>query len=220
MSTVIRHFTAMAAMVASIAVVAPNTSSADEPAALTRLRESYDKTEDLAAKFSQVARMAASGMDQRSTGSVVFKKGGKMRWTYDGDDPQILVSDGKTLWIHQVRDKTVLKQEINRLQPASKLALDLLSGFNEVESGFAISECGASCLVLTPREASTELSRVTVEVMDEDQIVKTVTTEDALGNQTLIEFSGIERNAGVKEEFFNFSPPVGSQILDMMKDSQ
>lgn len=195
-------------------------SAAAEPAVLTHLRKSYDKAEDLSADFTQVALMTASGMEQKSSGSVVFKKGGKMRWSYDGEDPQILTSDGNTLWIHQIRDKTVLKQPISDLQPASKLALDLLSGFKGVESAFEISECGDNCLQLIPREASTELSSVTVETNQGGETVKSVATADALGNETKIEFTNIKLNTGVKDDFFSFSPPLGVQILNMADDAK
>jgi len=219
MLSFLKKITAVSLLFGLIASGNTAFSAADEPAVLTHLRKSYDKTEDLSADFTQVALMIASGMEQKSSGSVVFKKGGKMRWSYDGEDPQVLTSDGTTLWIHQIRDKTVLKQPIAELQPASKLALDLLSGFKGVESAFEISECGDNCLKLIPREASTELSSVTVETNQGGKTVKSVATADALGNETKIEFTNIKLNTGVKDDFFTFSPPRGVQVLNMTDDA-
>ena len=37
---------------------------------------------------------------QETRGEVQIKKPGKMKWVYNSPDPQILVSNEKTLWLY------------------------------------------------------------------------------------------------------------------------
>jgi outer membrane lipoprotein carrier protein len=190
-------------------------AAADPQALLEGLRKTYGETSDLTARFVQTAHLMAAGMDRESTGEVAFKKPGKMRWTYEGDDPQLLVSDGKTLWIYQVRDRTVLRQDLSALPESSRLALDLLTGFQGVEKAFRVESCGEWCVALVPREARPDLSRVLVEVAPGGQEVRSVTTEDALGNRTTVEFLDLKRNQGIPDDTFTFQVPEGVQVVDM-----
>jgi len=189
--------------------------AADPQVLLDGLRKTYEDTADLKARFVQTAHLVAAGMDREAAGEVIFKKAGKMRWTYEGEDPQVLVSDGKTLWIHQVRDRTVLRQDLAGLPESSRLALDLLTGFQGVEKAFRVESCGEWCLALVPREARPDLGRVLVEVAPGGGEVRSVTTEDAMGNRTTVEFRDLRRNQGVADETFAFQVPEGVQVLDM-----
>ena len=138
-----------------------------------------------------------------------------MRWTYEGSDPQVLVSDGTTLWIHQVRDKTVLRQKLADIPASNRLALDLLSGLSDVESAFSVASCGELCLELTPREPRADLARVLVELEPDQKGARKVTTEDSLGNRTRLEFRDTQRNAGVPKDAFVFEVPEGAQVVDV-----
>lgn len=196
-------------------LAAPGARAAEPEALLAGLRKAYEDTDDLTARFVQTARLVAAGMDREAQGLVAFKKQGKMRWSYDGDDPQEIVSDGATLWIHQVRDRTVLRQNLAALPESSRLALDLLTGFQGVERSFELGSCGELCLALTPREARPDLSRVLVEVTPGGSEVRAVTTEDPLGNRTRVSFSDLRRNTGLDDGLFSFRVPEGVQVLDM-----
>ena len=117
--------------------------------------------------------------------------------------------------LHQVRDRTVLRQDLEGLPASSRLALDLLSGFEGVEKAFEVSSCGERCLVLTPREPRPDLLRVLVEVGESLGDVVVVTTEDSLGNRTRVALKDVRRNEGVPDETFSFRPPEGVQVLEM-----
>lgn len=199
----------------AVLMLAGSAPAAEPAALLDGLRRAYDDTADLTARFVQTAHLTAVGMDREARGRVAFKKTGKMRWTYEGDDPQEIVSDGETLWVHQVRDRTVLRQELAAVPEASRVALDLLGGFQGVERSFEVGSCGDLCLVLTPREARPDLSRVLVDVAPGGAEVRAVTTEDPLGNRTRVEFLDVRRNTGLGDEPFAFRVPEGVQVLDM-----
>ncbi|GAB4263284.1 MAG: hypothetical protein Kow0092_14050 [Deferrisomatales bacterium] len=214
-------FRRKAASAAAVVVVALLAGAAGARAGggpqeqLARLRAIYAATSDLTARFVQRSHLAAAGVVAEVQGRVAFRKGGKMRWVYEGDDPQVIVSDGRTLWIHQVRDRTVLRQELGRLPPSSRLALDLLGGFEEVERFFQVGACGDRCVELIPTEPRPDLAKILVHLDLDGQIVERVVTEDPLGNRTEVAFSDVRRNAGVDDGQFAFAVPDGVQVLDM-----
>jgi outer membrane lipoprotein carrier protein len=189
--------------------------AAESPEALlVGARAALAPVTELRAKFEQTSHLAASGLDTRAGGTVELARGGRMRWSYEGDDPQQIVSDGTTLWFYQVRDRTVLRRELAGLPPASRLALDVLGGFAGIEGQFALGTCGEGCLELVPREPQPDLARLRVE-LGSDRLVRSIATEDALGNQTRVVFSALEQDPGLGAERFRFSPPEGVEVLDM-----
>ena len=94
----------------------PCAEGAAEKTAL-RVQTRYDGIRDLEAEFEQDSQSASFAgeplMDSSpKIGKVVFAKPGKMRWTYASPDPSVVVSNGKTLWIHDVDGGTATRLEV------------------------------------------------------------------------------------------------------------
>lgn len=205
----------------ALTLLAYGSAHAASPKALLEtLRKTYEGSRDLSARFVQTSHLAAAAMDRTVEGKVVFKKGGRMRWTYEGDDPQEIVSDGKTLWIHQIRDRNVVKKDLAQLPPSSRLALDLLSGFDGIAEAFDVKTCGETCLELRPREARAELTRVILQMDAKALDVRSVTTEDSLGNRTRVDLKSLKWNTGVKDDLFAFKVPRGVEVLESGEDGR
>ena len=196
-------------------VVAPGVAVETPEGLLAEARAVFESVTDLRARFEQTSQLAASGLETMAAGTVELARGGRMRWSYEGDDPQEIISDGETLWFYQVRDRTVLRRELASLPPASRLALDLLGGFVGIEVHFTLSTCGDRCLEMVPRQPQPDLSRLRVVIADGDRSVRSVSTADALGNRTRVEFSAVELDPGLGAARFRFVPPAGVQVLDM-----
>ncbi len=192
---------------------APSASGAGPRELLEELRRAYASVETLQARFVQVSRFGATGVEQEARGRVFLARGGRMRWVYDGDDPQEIVSDGTSLWIYQVRDRTVLRQDLASLPPAARVALDLLDGLEGVEQNFDLERCGDRCLALVPRGDGAEVSRVEVRLARDGPRVASVTTVDALGNRTRIRFEEMRTDPELPEGMFVFRVPEGVQVL-------
>ena len=182
---------------------------------LAEARSRLAEVTDLRARFRQTSHLVASGLDTVAAGTVELASNGRMRWLYEGDDPQQIISDGETLWFYQIRDSTVLRRELASLPPASRLALDMLGGFVGVEEHFTLTSCDPGCLELVPQQSQPDLSRLQVVLGEGQQLVRSVTTEDALGNRTRVEFSEVEIDPRLPAEHFLFEPPAGVQVLDM-----
>jgi len=59
-------------------------------------------------------RIQAGGHVMRSKGRMYFRKPGRMRWEYEGPEPQTIVADGTYLWIYQPEDRQVLRAPLEQ----------------------------------------------------------------------------------------------------------
>lgn len=189
-------------------------SAASSPmAVLQNLKGHLARVTDLGGRFTQTTTLEAAGMDKVTAGKVVFKRGLKMKWEYEGADPQTIVSDGKTVWVYQARDKTAVHKDVEELSPASRAALDLLGGTADMEKHFSLSSCGENCIEMKPLVPDPDLSLIRLYVKKEGGLAK-VATEDAVGNKTTVELDLTDVNKGVPDSFFIFEPPKGVDVFD------
>src|SRR5688500_14804485 len=73
----------------------------DVPALPAKVQARYAKAAGVHARFRQETTLMTVGQDMAASGDCWFAKPGKMRWVYEQPDPQTLVSDGATFWLHQ-----------------------------------------------------------------------------------------------------------------------
>lgn len=181
----------------------------------------YDGIRDIRAVFEQTSESATFGgapmmSPGPKTGRVVFAKPGKMRWTYSAPEPSVVVSDGKTLWIHDVEGNNVTRLEVTA-GFLSGAAVQFLLGDGQILDSFEVS--AAACddlhvtLDLAPRDESTyerlglTATRVRAEIVGTSVL-------DLFGNLTVIRFSEIETNRGPASDTFEFEVPDGVELID------
>jgi outer membrane lipoprotein carrier protein len=202
-----------AALFATIFITLLATVAWSQPV-VERLIQAHEGVTDVRARFVQTTTLEAVELDRVSGGTVNFKRGGKMRWSYEGEDPQLLVSDGTLLWIYQERDRTALRREVATLTPSGRLALDILDGAVELEEHFVIDSCGDNCAELIARVPGGDVDRLTLEVAADTGLISRITTFDQVGNVTKIDFSGVKTNTGAEDKLFTFTPPEGVDLFD------
>ncbi|HEX7124361.1 MAG TPA: outer membrane lipoprotein carrier protein LolA [Thermodesulfobacteriota bacterium] len=188
-----------------------------------RVQQTYDQTRDLTARFTQESTSAALGRSQRAEGRVTIRKPGKMRWDYEGRSGkpgQVIVSDGKTLWIYNPEDRSVIKSEIGGALERTPLAF--LMGLGELTRDFevgrppadlALGRPGDVVLELTPKEAIAALQNLYLAVDPERALVTAALIVDPFGNRTRLAFEDIRTNTGVPESRFAFTVPPGVQVV-------
>ena len=201
---------------------APVGCKPDAAVATARLVQTrYDGIRDLRADFSQTSQSAsfagASLMDtDAKTGRVVFAKPGKMRWTYLQPEPSVVVSDGSTLWIHDVEGRTATRLEVTAGY-LSGAALQFLLGDGDILEEFEVAavRCGQTSVTLDlkPREdASYERLGLVANAKTGD--IEETLVVDLFGNRTEIRFESVEINRGPEASVFEFKVPEGVELID------
>ncbi len=210
------------ASVAGAPAVAPSACAAGAAeAAARRIQSRYDAIRDLRADFEQQSRSATFAgqpvMDgEPKQGRVVFAKPGKMRWTYAAPDPSVVVSDGETLWIHDVEARTATRLAVTQ-EYLSGAALQFLLGDGRLLDEFHVRatacESGRIELDLTPRkDASYERLGLVADPASGD--IAATSVVDLFGNRTEIRFRNVEVNLDPGKATFEFELPQGVELID------
>ena len=146
-----------------------------------------------------------------SSGSFVFSRPGKFRWTYSKPYQQILVSDGKTLTMYDKDLKQVTKRSLGSAIGSSPAAV--LFGSGDLSQNFTLTDAGErdgrSWVHAKPKGQSSFSS---VNIGMKNGVPDAVVLYDNLGQTTILFFSGFTKNPGVSAGTFSFTPPAGTRV--------
>jgi chaperone LolA len=194
--------------------VALLTSATWASAASTdRLKTFVEQTRSASADFSQTVVDRAGKKVQQANGSLQFSRPGKFRWTYDTPYQQLIVGDGKKLWIFDKDLNQVTARRLDDALGASPAAL--LAGDNAIEKNFdlknAAAEDGLEWLEATPKSSETTFERIRMGFKGAD--LDTMELKDQFGQLTVIRFTGLKRNPALSPDLFTFTPPQGADVI-------
>jgi len=193
------------------------------PAVIEKMQKNYDLAKDFRAHFSQKYTNVAFNRTKVSSGEVAFKKGGRMRWDYDKPDPQMFVSDGKTLWLYEPNDKQAFRQSLKESQLPGALAF--LLGKGKLTDEFEIALAGEIAygnkvdyrLSLKPKQPQATYKSIYFIVDAKSFYVTESVLVNAQGDINDITFSDVKVNTKVPDTLFKWSVPAGVRTIDAGK---
>lgn len=191
----------------STSAVASNQESAH------RLQTLLKDFSSMAGQFTQQVSAADGEVLQESAGEFWLRRPGMIRWQTEEPFPQLLVSDGKQLWLYdedleQVTVKTVSKAV------AGTPAFILSGNFEQLTRDYDISDLSAAngqAFTLSPRFNDSNYQYITLE-FNEGKL-SSLAIIDTLGQKTRIDFPGLQLNTDLANVAFSFTPPAGTDIL-------
>jgi outer membrane lipoprotein carrier protein len=206
------------AFVVSFLIPVLCAASADSPVQLKklldRLQKHYQQTTSFSAKFQEEIA-PAGGTKREREGTVYYRKPGRMRWEFAGDDKELIVSDGKLLYSYQPDLNQVIETPLEQAFKSSAAASFLL-GIGNVQRDFIASvpeappADGLKYVVLTPKTGGDSIEMgLDPSTLD----LRTLLLTDALGDMTELTFSDIKPGAAADDKLFDFVPPAGADIV-------
>lgn len=221
-----------AAAFASVLLV--NGLEAGEPGAEKELREvrevvkkiqaRYEQTKDLQAEFRQVTKIEGFTTPLTSSGSLMIKKPGRLRWDYREPDVQEIYVNGNDVMMYVPQHKQVLVGKLSQMA-ASQAPLQLLQGAARLEEHFEVQatlggergEGGLPLVTLIPKDAGPDSVRTVVRIVVEAQpktyFIKSVSIHEISGNVATFQFSNLQPNTGLKAALFEFAVPAGVEVV-------
>lgn len=164
-------------------------------------------------QFSQQVFDPKGKQKEASTGRVAVSAPRLFRWEYAKPYPQVIVADGKTVWVYEPDLQQVSKRAQGVEEANSPLAI--LLDPTKLDRDFNVKDLGATggieWLQLTPKQAdapfkSAKLGFAAGALAQMEYV-------DALGQRTKIGFSGWKRNPGFAKDTFVFVPPKGVDVI-------
>ncbi|MGH8026812.1 MAG: outer membrane lipoprotein chaperone LolA [Pseudoxanthomonas sp.] len=165
-------------------------------------------------QFSQQVYDAKGKLKESSSGRVALSAPRLFRWEYAKPYPQLIVADGKKVWVYDpdLQQVTVREQGSEEQNSPLSALIDpakLDRQFNVKESGAAE---GLQWLTLTPKnegDASFQSARLG---FGKDGLTR-MEVLDAVGQNTKISFSGWKRNPAFAGTTFKYTPGKGVDVV-------
>jgi outer membrane lipoprotein carrier protein len=184
--------------------------------AIDKLKTFIATTHSARANFTQEVLDQNGNRIQNASGIMEFQRPGKFRWTYRKPYEQLIVGDGSKFWLYDVDLNQVTVRKLDAALGSSPAAL--LSGSNEIERGFTLTENGKrdglEWLQATPKGKNRDSSFNAI-LMGFNAQAELVVMElsDMFGHKTVLRFSAMQRNPKFSEQLFKFTPPKGADVL-------
>ncbi|MFG3454105.1 MULTISPECIES: outer membrane lipoprotein chaperone LolA [Pseudomonadaceae] len=201
------------ALFASALLFALVPAHADQAASVKRLTGLLQKAETLTGRFSQLSLDGTGTQLQETSGEMALKRPGQFRWHTDEPMEQLLISNGKKVWLYDPDLEQVTIQTLDqRLTHTPAL---LLSGdVSAISENFNVSHQQAGEVVdftLTPKAKDTLFD--TLRLSFRGDIINDMQMVDGVGQRTNILFQGVRLNEPLKADLFTFEIPEGTDVI-------
>jgi outer membrane lipoprotein carrier protein len=167
----------------------------------------------LEARFRQTVQPPGDELVYTSQGVFYLKRPGQFRWEYEDPATQVIVADGKRIWLHDLE----LEQVSHKSQQSALKGTpaELLSGTAPLEEHFTLTDQGEreglSWIELRPKEAQAQFEKVRLGLSG-DQLQR-MEMYDNFGQVTRFVFYDQRRNPQLDPELFVFVPPPQIDLI-------
>lgn len=181
--------------------------------ALLRLHDFVREIKTLSGSFNQTVYDRKGRKTQDAVGEFYFSRPGKFRWVYSKPYEQLIVGDGRKVWIYDADLAQVTERNMDRAIGESPAAL--LAGSSEIDRFFDLKDAGQAdgleWLEATPKNKDGTFERVRLGFRGNDLLAMEL--KDNFGQRTLLKFSNLKDNPALKQELFSFTPPKGADVI-------
>lgn len=176
------------------------------------LQKKLNEIGTMSANFKQ--RIDAKKKEvSRSSGTMALSRPGRFRWQTKQPMQQLVVADGKRLWVYDVEleQVTVKKQE----QGIGGTAALFLSGYNDtVARDFNVTEQQqGNKTYYDLKSKSSKANFQKVRLIFEKNTLVGMELFDQLGQHTLVNLTNVKTNLTLSASLFKFTPPKGVDVV-------
>ena len=174
----------------------------------------YNHLQSLQTRYTE--RYRGMGLDRTETGTLLLKKPGRMRWSYDTPAGKLFVLDQKYAISYTPGDAQADRMPAKQLDDL-RSPLRFLLGHTElakeldhltlapVTDGFTLSG--------SPKGMQTRVKNLSLTV-DASGTIQAMRIEEVDGSTTDFSFTQMHENVPTKDSDFVFTPPAGVEIID------
>lgn len=181
------------------------------PQALLEIEKKYAASATISAHFTQTDDNQTLGKKKISTGKILVKRPGKIRWETETPDPNLLVSNGKTFWFYtppfdEGEPGQLIERKSSEVQ--SQLATALLSGDFSKIKGLKVRQKSDSTFLIIPKPGTASTVQQSTLTLDlKENLIQKVTLYHRGGNQSEISLTQIELGNALSDDLFVFKAP-------------
>lgn len=225
--TMNRHLSWSAWRLTMVAAGLSGLSALAQADAVATLRSFVKDVQTGRGSFTQVVTSPDGKKARRSTGTLEFQRPNRFRFTYVGPTEQLIVGDGKQVWLYDADLNQVTVRPMSQALGASPAAL--LSG-GSLDKDFtlravAASASSAAAAASMPQQSTSTLEWVealprhkegqfqSVRVGFRQGQLAALEILDSFGQRSRLDFAQFEPKVALPSTRFQFTPPPGADVL-------
>ena len=179
--------------------------------------ESRYAASGFSAHFDQTSTIKAMEITDTASGKVFIKPPGMMRWEYEKPDKQIIISNGKKLWVYRPEDNQVMIGRALFFFGNGKGA-GFLSDIKLIKQKFNIilekkNADNFYILKLLPRDKTFDISVIYLSISKNSFDIVRIVTYNSYEDETQINLKNIRFKQDIEDSMFSFKVPKGTDIL-------
>ncbi|GJM12974.1 MAG: outer-membrane lipoprotein carrier protein [Pseudohongiella sp.] len=205
-------------LITFLVIAAGNLSAqtSESNSALQRLDDLLNNIATLSSDVVQLIVESDGGVLEESQIKMLLKKPDGFYWETLEPFPELIVTDGSTLWNYQPDLEQVVVEDWDSSR--SELAAQLLSG--NIESldgdyridGVTSIETEHQEFELSPRESDNVYQLISINFMRDE--LESIYLHSKNGQQTVWRFENVLRNHDIADAQFQFVPPDNIEIIE------
>jgi outer membrane lipoprotein carrier protein len=177
----------------------------------------YNHLQSFQCQYSE--HYTGMGLDRTETGTLLLKKPGRMRWSYDDPAGKLFVLDGKFAYFYTPGDAQAQRIPAKQLDDLHS-PLRFLLGHTQLEkelTGLTLAADKFNHFELSgvPKGMEQRIKSLSLEVTG-DGIIEQIRMEETDGSVTEFTFTGIHENVPTTDRDFTFLAPAGVDIVNGM----
>lgn len=214
-----RYFSAVVLAIISVACGAQEQGSTG----LKDLENFVKNTKSGRAAFTQVvtspAKDGQTPKTKLSSGTFEFLRPNRFKFLYKKPFEQAIVSDGQTLWLHDMDLNQVTARKLAQVlngTPAAVIAA--AADLKGLQADFTLTslpeKSGLQWVQAVPKTKEGQLQNITVGLKTTDKGTELAALEilDSFGQRSVMTFSQFEVNPALAAASFQFKPPAGADV--------
>jgi outer membrane lipoprotein carrier protein len=184
--------------------------------AVDDLRQFVRQVHSAQATFTQTVSSPDGKKSRKSTGTLAFERPDRFRFAYTTPTAQLIVGDGKQVWLYDEDLNQVTVRPMTKAVGASPAAL--LAG-DSLDKDFTLKTAPATpdakgvieWAEALPRQKDGQFKAVRVGFRQGRLVALEVV--DGFGQRSRLDFSQFDTQASVPASSFTFTPPAGADVL-------
>ncbi len=219
----LRYLLALVFAIISVAAGAQEQGVTATNTSLRDLENFVKNTKSGRAAFTQVvtspAKDGQTPKAKTSSGTFEFLRPNRFKFLYKKPFEQAIVSDGQTLWLHDMDLNQVTARKLAQVlngTPAAVIAA--AADLKGLQADFVLTalpeKSGLQWVQAVPKTKEGQLQSITVGLKTTDKGTELAALEilDSFGQRSVMTFSQFEVNPALAAVSFQFKPPAGADI--------
>lgn len=187
---------------------------------ITKVQRSYHEVKAIRADFSQT--YDAGGGARVESGTVVFARGGRMRWDYREPEKKVFLSNKKEVLLYMPEERQLNRSSVKESEDYRVPFRLLLSRFDLKKVFYKFEDANNQfqhapedrVIIAYPKNGEKMGYKHVVMEFDPQLDIRRLVIVYTNGTTMKFSFSHIDRNPLLASTLFELTPPPGTQIVN------